>query len=163
VKGRFHEDEKDETSGSVVKAKRYPADLDDSESIRFLRDLAAVTNLGKGGVRVKTTENGHTVEIVDEYPAPAGQGFNAHHSSVGAEVVKVRTEYYERGSRTTKEVNHHDGSRTVVTTINSIPDNESEDVESTTTKQTSKENTQAAIKEKKFGEGEDSLFRSGSR
>ena len=98
-----------------------------SESIKFLRDLKAVTKLGKGGIRVKTVEKGHVVEIYDEYPAKAGEGLNAPHSSDGADLVKVRTEYYDQGSRTTKEVLHHDGSKTVVTTINSIPGDKVED------------------------------------
>jgi hypothetical protein len=104
----------------VVKAKRYDVNDDDNESIKFLRDLAAVTKLGKGGIRVKTVEKNHLLEIVDEYPAKAGEGLNAPHNNDGADLVKVRTEYYDQGSRTTKEVTHHDGSRTVVTTINSL-------------------------------------------
>jgi hypothetical protein len=162
VNVRAHADGKDGVGGSVVKAKRYPVDRDDSESIRFLHDLAAVTKLGKGGIRVKTIAKDHTVEIVDEYPANASVIFDASHRSDGAEVVKVRTEYYEQGSRTTKEVTHHDGSRTVVTTINSIPGNKSEDLDSISTKQTSDKNTQAAIEGQKTGQDEALSLRSGS-
>lgn len=31
--------------------------------------------------------------------------------------MKIRTEYYDMGSRTTKEITHQDGSCTIVTTI----------------------------------------------
>ncbi|KAG7366013.1 hypothetical protein IV203_028683 [Nitzschia inconspicua] len=123
----------EETDSSVIKSKEYPTDLEDSESIQFLKDLSAVTKLGKGGIRVKTTEKGHTVEIVDEYPAKAGEGLNAPYNNDGTDVVKVRTEYYEQGSRTTKEVTHHDGSRTIVTTINSMPSNKIQDDDSIST------------------------------
>jgi hypothetical protein len=124
VEGRPYDEA--ETEASIVKAKEYPIDPEDSESIKFLRDLKAVTKLGKGGIRVKTIEKGHIVEIYDEYPAKAGEGMNAPHNTDGADLVKVRTEYYDQGSRTTKEVMHHDGSRTVVTTINSIPGDKTE-------------------------------------
>ncbi|KAL3906313.1 MAG: hypothetical protein SGARI_004061 [Bacillariaceae sp.] len=121
VEGRPYGDAESETEVSIAKAKEYPIDPEDSESIKFLRDLKAVTKLGKGGIRVKTIEKGHVVEFYDEYPAKAGEGLNAPHNSDGADLVRVRTEYYDQGSRTTKEVLHHDGSKTVVTTINSIP------------------------------------------
>ena len=127
VEGRPYADEQSVAEASIAKAKEYPMDPEDSESIKFLRDLKAVTKLGKGGIRVKTVEKGHVVEIYDEYPAKAGEGLNAPHSSDGADLVKVRTEYYDQGSRTTKEVLHHDGSKTVVTTINSIPGDKVED------------------------------------
>jgi len=112
---------------AVPKAKESPSDNDDSDSIAFLRDLAAVTKLGKGGIRVKTTEKDHVLEMVDEYPAKAGEGLNAPHNIDGADLVKVRTEYYDQGSRTTKEVTHHDGSRTVVTTITSMVEDKTEE------------------------------------
>jgi hypothetical protein len=102
-----------------ARSKSYPVDFEDSDSIKFLRQLAAVTKLAPGGLRVKTTEQDHRIEMVDEYPAKAGEGLNAPHSSDGADLVRVRTEYYDQGSRTTKEVTHHDGSRTVVTIIDS--------------------------------------------
>lgn len=38
-------------------------------------------------------------------------------SSPNSDVVKIRTEYYDMGARTTKEITHQDGSRTIVTTI----------------------------------------------
>jgi hypothetical protein len=89
----------------------------DTDSVMFLRSLAAVTKVGKEGRRVQTVERDHQVELTDEYPAPTHKLHNAPVD--GAEVVKIRTEYYEGGSRTTKEVTHQDGSRTVTTTIES--------------------------------------------
>jgi hypothetical protein len=164
VKPREYAEGTGETDVTDAKAKQYPTDLEDSESIRFLKDLAAVTNLGKGGIRVKTLEKGHTVEIVDEYPAKAGEGLNAPHSNDGANVVKVRTEYYEQGSRTTKEVTHHDGSRTVVTTINSIPGVRSRDGDSISTKQSEEKNAEPNLEAKKSGEvAAESLRSNGSR
>lgn len=153
VKDRPHAEKADETDISVVRSKEYPTDLEDSESIKFLKDLATVTKLGKGGIRVKTTETGHTVEIVDEYPAKAGEGLNAPYNNDGTDVVKVRTEYYEQGSRTTKEVTHHDGSRTIVTTIKSFPNVNSQVNDSVPSSKTAEDKKQSTIEANKSGEG----------
>jgi hypothetical protein len=110
-------------------------DESDSESIQFLRSLAAVTSLKEGGIRVKTVERDHHIEMTDKYPAQTGEGLSAPHSSDGADLVKVRTEYYEGGSRMTKEITHHDGSRTVMTTIESKASVHKSDVDSISTKQ----------------------------
>lgn len=128
VPQKVDETEEDSKGGTVQKSTTVDAvatmssivsDDEDTESIQFLRSLAAVSRLSKGGLRVKTVERDHQIEMTDEYPAKAGEGLNAPHSSDGADIIRVRTEYYDGGSRTTKEVTHHDGSRTVTTIIDS--------------------------------------------
>jgi hypothetical protein len=92
--------------------------------------------LADPAARAKSYPIDHRIEIVDEYPAKAGEGLNAPHSSDGPDVVRVRTEYYDQGSRTTKEVTHHDGSRTVVTIIDSKASEVTGDSDSISTKNT---------------------------
>lgn len=80
----------------------------------FISQLVEMTELAEGGRRVKTDEQENQVEIIDEYPNVAGKQID---SSPNSDVVKIRTEYYDMGARTTKEITHQDGSRTIVTTI----------------------------------------------
>lgn len=42
-------------------------------------------------------------------------------SNPSSDLVKIRTEYYDLGSRTVKEISHSDGSCTVITTILANP------------------------------------------
>jgi len=103
-----------------IKTKTIQSDTD---SKTFLRSLAAVTKLDEGGKRVGTFERDHQIELTDKYPANTmsnnDNGKGRKNTPKGVDVVKIRTEYYEGGSRTTKETTHYDGSRTVVTTIES--------------------------------------------
>lgn len=84
------------------------------ETGNFISQLVEMTELGEGGRRVKKDEQDNLVEIIDEYPKEAGREIESTPSS---DVVKIRTEYYDMGSRTTKEITHQDGSCTIVTTI----------------------------------------------
>ena len=84
------------------------------EVTNFVIQLIEMTELGEGGRRAKLSDNENQVIIVDEYPIEEG-GEIAPNSS--ADQIAVRTEYYDLGSRSTKEITHKDGSRTIVTTI----------------------------------------------
>lgn len=147
---------------SEARPKSNSVDNEDSESIRFLRQLAKVTKLGLGGTRVKTTEEDHRIEMVDKYPAKAVE---APRSSDGADVVRVRTEYYDQGSRTTKEVTHHDGSRTVITIIDSKGSGSSDNDQSTASDSISKKSTNSEpMKESRNdSQTETGLVKVGSR
>ncbi|VEU34802.1 unnamed protein product [Pseudo-nitzschia multistriata] len=84
------------------------------EMANFISQLIEMTELNEGGRRVKADEQENKVQIVDEYPKEEGKEIE---SSPSSDVVKIRTEYYDLGSRTTKEITHRDGSCTIVTTI----------------------------------------------
>ena len=84
------------------------------ERANFIDQLVEMTDLSEGGRRVKTEERGGQLEIIDEYPKEAGEEIE---SSPSSDIVKIRTEYYDLGSRTTKEITHRDGSCTIVTVI----------------------------------------------
>lgn len=84
------------------------------EVTNFVIQLIEMTELGEGGRRVKLADNENQVEIVDEYPLEAGGEIEATSSS---DQIAVRTEYYDLGERSTKEITHRDGSKTVVTKI----------------------------------------------
>eukprot|EP00537_Pseudo-nitzschia_pungens_P006813 CAMPEP_0172377006 /NCGR_PEP_ID=MMETSP1060-20121228/68678_1 /TAXON_ID=37318 /ORGANISM="Pseudo-nitzschia pungens, Strain cf. cingulata" /LENGTH=616 /DNA_ID=CAMNT_0013104673 /DNA_START=332 /DNA_END=2183 /DNA_ORIENTATION=- len=84
------------------------------EVANFITQLIEMTELTDGGRRVKQDEQENLVEIIDEYPKEEGREIE---SSPSSDVVKIRTEYYDMGSRTTKEITHQDGSCTIVTTI----------------------------------------------
>jgi hypothetical protein len=84
------------------------------EVTNFVLQLISMTELKEGGRRVKIADLENQVEIVDEYPKKKGGDIE---SSPSSDIAAVRTEFYELGSRTTKEITHSDGSKTVVTTI----------------------------------------------
>lgn len=84
------------------------------EVTNFVIQLIEMTQLQKGGRRVKLADIDNQVEIVDEYPTEEEGEIK---STPSTDEVTVRTEYYDLGSRTTKEIKHSDGSRTIVTTI----------------------------------------------
>ena len=72
--------------------------------------------------RTETKDERNRTVIVEEYSAPSTG--NSKHGDVatpsnpdGTELVKVRTEYGLKGTKTIKDVTHCDGSRTVTTTI----------------------------------------------
>ena len=84
------------------------------DTFNFVNQLIDMTQLSEGGRRVKTLQTMDKVQIVDEYPiVDDGQ----IETKLSSDIVTVRTEYYDLGSRTTKEITHRDGSYTVVTTI----------------------------------------------
>lgn len=87
---------------------------DTAEILNFMEQLVEMTELTEGGRRVKTDEQDRKIELVDEYPQKANGEIESNPNS---DLVKIRTEYYDLGSRTVKEITHSDGSRTVVTTI----------------------------------------------
>lgn len=90
------------------------------EIANFIEQLVEMTELIEGGRRVKTDEQDRQIELVDEYPAKVDGEIESNPSS---DLVKIRTEYYDLGSRTVKEITHSDGSRTVITTIVASPTN----------------------------------------
>jgi len=87
---------------------------DTAEILNFMEQLVEMTELTEGGRRVKTDEQDRKIELVDEYPQKANGEIESNPNS---DLVKIRTEYYDLGSRTVKEITHSDGSRTIVTTI----------------------------------------------
>jgi hypothetical protein len=90
------------------------------EIANFIEQLVEMTELIDGGRRVKTDGQDRQIELVDEYPAKVNGEIESNPSS---DLVKIRTEYYDLGSRTVKEISHSDGSRTVITTIVASPTN----------------------------------------
>lgn len=101
------------------------------EVTNFVIQLIEMTELEEGGRRVKLADNENQVEIIDEYPIEEGGEIKSTSSS---DEIAVRTEYYDLGSRSTKEIRHKDGSRTIITTI-------TVDVSSDSTTATSKKAT----------------------
>lgn len=89
-----------------------------AEISNFIEQLVEITELTEGGRRVKTEKKGTQIELVDEYPKKADGEIQSNPSS---DLVKIRTEYYDLGSRTVKEISHSDGSCTVITTILANP------------------------------------------
>jgi len=85
-----------------------------AEILNFMEQLVEMTEITEGGRRVKTDEQDRKIELVDEYSKKANGEIESNPSS---DLVKIRTEYYDLGSRTVKEITHSDGSRTVITTI----------------------------------------------
>ena len=85
-----------------------------AEVTNFVLQLIAMTELKSGGKRVKLADVDNKVEIVDEYPKTVGEEIE---SSPSSDVAAVRTEFYDLGSRTIKDITHKDGSKTIVTTI----------------------------------------------
>ena len=83
------------------------------EITNFVIQLIEMTELEKGGRRVKISNDDNQVEIVDEYPKVPGGVIKTSDS----DVAQVRTEFYDLGSRTIKTITHKDGSKTVMTTI----------------------------------------------
>jgi hypothetical protein len=115
-------------SGSTTKSKSNPTntsdndndnDIDDDESVGFqLEMLGRSTVLGPGGIRISESRVGNKLEIVDEYPAAArGEGLFVLADIEGTDIVKVRTEYCPEGRKTSKEIVHNDGSRTITTLL----------------------------------------------
>lgn len=84
------------------------------EVTNFVIQLIEMTELKEGGRRVKLEDCDNQVEIVDVYPTSDD---GTIHSTPSSDVAAVRTEFYELGSRTIKEITHRDGSKTVMTTI----------------------------------------------
>ena len=89
-----------------------------AEISNFIEQLVEITELTEGGRRVKTEKKGTQIELVDEYPKKTDGEIQSNPSS---DLVKIRTEYYDLGSRTVKEISHSDGSCTVITTILANP------------------------------------------
>lgn len=104
------------STGSVASALSNNTE----EMANFVEQLVEMTELSDGGRRVKTDEQDRQIELVDEYPAKVNGEIELNPSS---DLVKIRTEYYDLGSRTVKEITHSDGSRTVITTIVASPTN----------------------------------------
>jgi len=105
------------------------------EITNFVIQLIEMTELKERGSRVKLSENENQVEIIDEYPMEEGGEIP---SSSSSDQIAVRTEYYDLGSRSTKEITHSDGSKTMVTTI-------TVDVTSDSTTVTSKKTSAAPL------------------
>lgn len=102
---------KDDLSGAVAQGL---SDENVEDLSNFMELLFEITELNSGGRRVKVDRQQAHIEIVDEYPRIAGGEIESNPSS---DLVKIRTEYYDLGSRTVKEISHSEGSRTVITTI----------------------------------------------
>jgi len=91
------------------------------EVANFVVQLIGMTELREGGRRIKMKDTENQVEIIDEYPSITDGQIR---SSPSSDIAAVRTEYYNLGSRSVKEIKHKDGSTTVITTI--IVDNGSD-------------------------------------
>jgi len=105
---------KSSRSSNLMGSVPPPSNNDPAEVLNFMEQLVEMTEVTEGGRRVKTDEQDRKIELVDEYPKKSDGEVESNPSS---DLVKIRTEYYDLGSRTVKEITHSDGSRTVITTI----------------------------------------------
>jgi hypothetical protein len=107
-------DSKVDASAYDLKSMVSSASGSTLEITNFVLQLISMTELKEGGRRIKIQDLENQVEIVDEYPKEEGGEIDSCPTS---DIASVRTEFYELGSRTTKEITHVDGSKTIVTTI----------------------------------------------